>query len=297
MYMVNELALKVQSFAKCYQEATKIWRRELGIPDDLDEIKNDAYLAIIFLTDTLHARSGANPNFPRYHRLAIKEALQGRRFSDAIIRDEKYPERVWEKFVSLTGGKPNKGITEGVVKDLLEKIRSWAVDSGKERRPKQPNIIKLLGSNPLPEANKFLVDINGIGPKISALILRDLEYFFGFWTDELRSKPQNYYLLQPVDRWVRRISKLCWPDLNLPNNHDSAAKLIVKKCSNSELDPIEFNQGAWFIGSYFNRLLFFHRLPEKVLDRDSIKRFDADKVMEGITNFMRYKFDRTIFVI
>jgi len=92
--MVTDLPFKVQSFSKYYQETTKIWRMNIGIPDDLDKIKNDAYLAIRYLTGMVHERAGASPNFSKYHRLAIKEALQGRNFSGVIIHDENYPDNV-----------------------------------------------------------------------------------------------------------------------------------------------------------------------------------------------------------
>jgi len=128
---------------------------------------------------------------------------------------------VWEKFVELTDKRPNENLTRGVIKDLLEKLR----------RKREPNVIKLLGDMKVPAANRFLRSLHGIGPKISAFVLRDLEFFFKFWTDELKSEPQNYYLLQPVDRWVRRISELCWSNLNLPDDHDSAARLVVKNVS------------------------------------------------------------------
>ena len=67
----------------------------------------------------VHERAGASPNFSKYHKIAIKEALQGRNFSDVIIHDENYPDSVWEKFVELTDKRPNEKLTRGVI-DLLE---------------------------------------------------------------------------------------------------------------------------------------------------------------------------------
>ena len=285
--MIDDLAFKIQSFSKCYQESVKIWHMNLGFPEDLTLIKNNAYQAIRYLTTIFHERAGANPNFPRYHRIAIQRALNRRRFSDAVIHDADYPSRVWSEFEKLANEKPNEKLTKGVVKDLLEKLRE----------EKQPNIIKLLGSMKLRDASDFLRRLNGIGPKLSAFILRDLHWLFKLWTDELRDDPMKYYLLQPIDRWVRRISELCWPSLDLRNNHDRAAKQIVKKCRESGVDPIRFNQGAWFIGRYFNKLLTFHELPEQPLNIDVIKRFEADRVLKGITNFKRFMSEKLIFIV
>jgi len=247
----------------------------IGLPEDIMKIKSDPYLAMIYLTGAVHERAGANPNFPKYHRLAIQRALKGKDFSDTILNDPEYPDRVWGEFSKLTKERPNEKLTEGVVKDLLKKLRD----------EKEANIIRLLGSKNIEEASEFLKELKGIGPKLSAFILRDLESFFGLWTCELKSNNQKYYLLQPVDRWVRRIANLCWPGIDLKNNHDKDSKKIVEKCINDKINPIEFNQGAWFVGAYFNKLLLFHGLVEQELNEDAIKKFDPNKVTRAIRKF------------
>ena len=283
----RNLACKVRCFSKCYQEATKLWRKMIGLPEDVMKIKSDPYLAMIYLTGAVHERTGANPNFPKYHRLAIQRALKGRDFSDTILHDLKYPDRVWSEFSNLTKERPNEKLTKGVVRDLLEKLREKG----------EANVIRLLGSMKIKEASRFLRELNGIGPKLSAFILRDLESFFGLWTNELKSDNQNYYLLQPIDRWVERIANLCWPGIDLKNSHDKNAKNIVEKCINDEINPIEFNQGAWFVGAYFNKLLLFHGLVEQELNEDAIKKFDPNKVTRAIRKFKESFIQRKIFSI
>ncbi|MEM2935507.1 MAG: hypothetical protein QXF32_04000, partial [Candidatus Thermoplasmatota archaeon] len=105
----------------------------------------------------------------------------------------------------------------------------------------------------LVSANKFLLNIKGIGNKVSALILRDFHCFLKLWRiqDEVpdEEKYRLQYRFQPVDRWVERFSNLCWKDKKWSNKHDENAKLIVECCYTEGINPISFNQGAWFVGS------------------------------------------------
>jgi hypothetical protein len=40
---------------------------------------------------------GMNPNYPKYHRNAIRSALKGKEFEDAIF-EKNYTKQVWEDF-------------------------------------------------------------------------------------------------------------------------------------------------------------------------------------------------------
>ena len=99
-------------------------------------------------------------------------------------------------------------------------------------------------------------------------------------------------MMQPVDRWVMKISsELCWPnddwEKKAPSTlakHDRYAKKIAEHCLEGQIDPVRFNQGAWFVGSYYQELCRFHDIEEEQsLDRKTcIEMFDIDRVVEGI---------------
>lgn len=51
--------------------------------------------------------------------------------------------------------------------------------------------------------------------------------------------------LQPIDVWVERVARAAglpevWPD--------ELAGAIVAACDQAGVDPIRFNQGAWYVG-------------------------------------------------
>lgn len=87
--------------------------------------------------------------------------------------------------------------------------------------------------------NKIL-EINGIGDKISSLFLRDVSIVF-----EIRIK-ENRYLLQPVDVWVRRVVD------NLTNKKltdKTRAQFIVNSSEGCGASPEKVNCGMWYFGS------------------------------------------------
>lgn len=234
------LAKKVEKFAICYEEATKIWRAYLGLPIDLEKIRNNSLYAMFLFATLVHERAGRNPDFPKFHIIALKRALSGMSFEDTLLYDSDYPERVWRIFKKLTDNKPNEKNTVGPVKNVLEALRNEGYTT---------NIILYLGRLSVKNARKFLTSIKGIGPKISALIMRDFHTFFGLWDKELREKPEKYYYnLQPIDRWVKRVSQIIWDsDVHFSNYHDKNAKEITKLCIENNVNPVNLIKvhGFW----------------------------------------------------
>ena len=82
-----------------------------------------------------------------------------------------------------------------------------------------------------------------VGPKIARLFLRDLVAVLNL--QEYLSI-QDYRFLQPTDTWVRQIAN----KLNIePGQHELAAAL-AQVCQDAGVDPIRFNQGAWYLGKH-----------------------------------------------
>jgi len=84
-----------------------------------------------------------------------------------------------------------------------------------------------------------------IGDKISSLILRDTVIIYDL---KKYLKPDDYIYLQPIDTWVFQVAK----EIGMINEEKIKKchpEQIVKKCQEFSIDPIEFNQGAWYIGA------------------------------------------------
>lgn len=288
------LARKLSDFGSCYDLAHKIWMQRVGLDEKEKELVNDSYGAMIFYIGYVHERQGSNPRFPLYHREALRRGLNRKEFDDVLLSDVDFPKRVWKCFLSFTQPKPNKKITEGVVYEILEKMRN----------EQQSNLISLLRSKSLLNAFKWLRSVRGIGPKLAALFLRDIWCFIGEWENTLKD---NWYCLQPTDAWIKFWSEKCWPDAewtsNIKLNSDSAkirfAKNLTSECFRCKIDPVSFNKGAWFVGSHFEEISRFCNIPED-MQTDMPKcvlSFDEQKVLEGIKEFNECDLRHNIFPV
>jgi len=82
--------------------------------------------------------------------------------------------------------------------------------------------------------------INGIGPKIASLFLRDIATFYGF------IPKRDRYRLQPVDVWVRRFSTA---PMGRKASDMEIAHWIVKECQSTNIGAEAANEGMWYFGS------------------------------------------------
>ena len=106
-------------------------------------------------------------------------------------------------------------------------------------------LIKKIKSHAFSETYKILDSVWSIGPKIASLILRDIVYIYEL--ENHLKKPDDYYFLQPIDTWVHKLSK----EIKLIDKdkiYKNEAKNITNKCFEFEVNPIHYNQGAWYIG-------------------------------------------------
>jgi len=280
--MINPTSL--EKFSQCYLASFNFGIFMAGISNDInyrkDLLLENAYDAFKYFTQYAHERQGTNKNFHVYNRVAIQETLNNRIFDDTVLNDDLFPSEVWTKFRELTKDwlsgeeKSNKSHTIGPVRDVLFDLK----------REDEPNIIRLLGNKTINEANTFLRSLKGIGGKISALLLRDLQEYYNFWEmDE-----SNYYFLQPVDIWVNRLSHECWTEYMPSNNHDHNAMEITNLCLKNDINPLRFNMGAWFIGSHYRDLCRFHKISENesININNSIEQFEFQNVTNALHKYL-----------
>jgi len=243
----------------------------VGLPADHTKLLKSPIDALRFLAAYAHARGGANPRFALYHRVAIDKAKS--RYGENTL-DEGFAETVWTEFERLAKGKPNEKLTKGPVKDILVELRKAG----------ESNIIRHLTSKSLEDAYRWSTGIKGIGHKVASLILRDIQSYIGPWP-EAPASSRKY--LQPIDVWVRRlIQESLWPELNWPNEDLKFTAQLVDECQKSGTNDVELNEGAWFVGSHFERLCQFFGLPEREwVDFGNATKFDSVKVKHAIREF------------
>jgi len=90
--------------------------------------------------------------------------------------------------------------------------------------------------------------IRQIGPKIAAVFLRDTVAVLNL---QQHLGAEHFRLLQPVDTWVRQIAGR----LNIEPGQHGLAAALAQACQEAGVDPIRFNQGAWYLGAHSFDLL------------------------------------------
>jgi hypothetical protein len=109
------------------------------------------------------------------------------------------------------------------------------------------NLVQYITENvrkkKLPLLAEELDAIWQIGPKIYSLILRDTIDFF-----ELNKfvSPADFKYLQPVDTWVEQLAE----KLGINGNKSQISEKLVEVCNKNNVNPIKFNQGAWYLASH-----------------------------------------------
>ncbi len=200
----------------------------------------DPQLALGILLSNGFARGGAEQaNYGEIASKALEQEVTGR--FNRFIKQTDAPVRIWEKFVSIcteewkgTNEKLNKGVIHGLV--------TLASQHGNVMSHLKEEI-----SDDLEQAFIHLNTIHGIGPKVASLLLRDTAWLYDL---ENKIPPEYRIYLQPVDRWIRRIARCMWTDLDNEAVPDWViAKRITDACNRYGISPIHFNQGAWYFGA------------------------------------------------
>lgn len=89
------LAEKVSEFSSCYHKLHRIYIRSIELPEDFDKIKNGSFLAMVYFTAFVHERQGTNPDFQKFHRIAIRKRLKENNFASELLnKDSNLPDSV-----------------------------------------------------------------------------------------------------------------------------------------------------------------------------------------------------------
>jgi hypothetical protein len=247
--------------------------------------RDTAYGQMCVFVSMAHERAGTNQAYESRHRQAIRAALGhgARDFGTEILSNENFAEDVWSEFHELCSGKSNKPCTFGPMAGSIELLRGsgspYWTDYFQGLQPHQ----SWLG----------LQELKGIGPKLASFIMRDFQMLYGCWDDP---PADTWYCFQPLDRWVLRVSRMTWPDLEIhaaaPATQAGYRETAQKICDEfGTLDEsMDFNAGAWFVGAHRAELLAFHGCifmgkwndEQDMQFHRTVKDFDAARARDSV---------------
>jgi hypothetical protein len=174
------------------------------------------------------------------------EALK-RATADRELVDQEDAVFVWEAFEEVCqdrNQKPMEQLNRGVLQGLPElaqeikqqggsgSIALWIVDAARRTGRIENQFMRM-------------VDVRGVGPKLSSLILRDVVYLFNL---EDRIEPMDRLYFQPIDRWSRVVAEFVVEDYDDPADWILAGKLS-KVARKSGAKGTLFNMGVTFYGT------------------------------------------------
>ena len=176
------------------------------------------------------------------------------------LKGPKYEEKLKPRYSKLLEILRVNGVNKRGDRLMVTSLINF-IESNEEK-----NLVKLIiqkiKSKNIPEVYEELDNIWSIGPKIASLILRDIVYIYEL---EHYLDKENYYSLQPVDTWVHQVSKnekvgLVGKDKEI---YKGESRDITDKCFKLGVNPIHYNQGAWYIG--YNSLQILLKSIDRII--------------------------------
>jgi hypothetical protein len=162
--------------------------------------------------------------------------------------EEEDGNRLWESFVEVCGErkvKPVEQLNRGVIAGLAElaqeiyrldgvgSIAGWILKGVLQTDRLEPEFLRI-------------VDIRGVGPKITSQFLRDTVHIYGLETQIDR---MDRLYIQPIDKWMRLLAPYV---IDEPNSDSLADWVLAGKLSKysrlAGVSGIRFNMGATYFG-------------------------------------------------
>jgi hypothetical protein len=182
-------------------------------------------------------------------------------------------ETLWNRYCALIrarGRKPQEQLERGPIQGLAELAQELA-------RTGHLSICDWIcqtirGTGSLEDVVDRVLEIRGVGPKVCALMLRDLVFLSGL---EDRVDYAERLYLQPVDKWMRIAAPFVIENLNEDEADWVLAGKVAKRARLAGTSGIRFNMGVTYAGvrsgsqdSFERQLKRLGGLPES-LHRDA----------------------------
>jgi len=252
--------------------------------DDCGDFESDPFDSLrFFLGEYAFERQGSSRDFAAVaHEVILEASKKGKDFSSLKA------EKIWNTFtkkLNEVSVKPNharnplcpqgtkygnKGNTKtvrqiSVIELMLQEELSnvGIVSFAKEK----------LDSDQVKEAHKILNKINGVGPKIASLFLRDVAVMY-----DCKKISNNKKLLQPIDTWIRYCVRTCAGNTKLTDN--GCADFLI----NGIDEPEKANQGIWYFCAQVaqsSRFKVSRSIGDQKYMKQLIKEHKEDLIADG----------------
>lgn len=156
------------------------------------------------------------------------------------------PEQLWNAFVAVcqeNQRKLNEQLNRGLIEGLAGyAARLYAEDGiGNIWMDIQQSIVQSGRVEPI---HQKITEIKGIGPKVGALVLRDMVALYNL---ESTIEAGDYHYLQPIDTWIRRIGPLLSDEIEEKTADWVIAGKLAKLCRRNRVSGVRFNQGVQYL--------------------------------------------------
>lgn len=214
--------------------------------DDCGDFESTPFDSLrYFLWEYAFERQGSSRDFAAVaHKVILEASEKGKDFSSLKA------EKIWNTFTKKlkeVSVEPNHARNP-----LCPKGTKYTNNKGNTKIVNQKCVIELvqeelsnvgivsfakekLDLDQVKGAHKILNKINGVGPKIASLFLRDVAVMY-----DCKKISNNKKLLQPIDTWIKYCVQICEGDKKLTDNE--CADFLI----NGTDEPEKANQGIWY---------------------------------------------------
>ena len=204
-----------------------------------NQFKDSHQALVCFVQNYAYERQGSAAAYPVIAEKSIEKVLSNR-IGLIDLNDAK---RVWKIYKEIAKNEFNNlkinathnplNSDNGILTTMVnEQIKNLAV-----------YVRDMIQNGNTRKVHKLLVNVRGIGTKITSFYMRDIVYLGGL--DELKIKDAHY--LQPIDTWLEQTLSIILEDV--PKKLEEKQRTIVELCKEADVSQIAFNQGAWVLGS------------------------------------------------
>lgn len=178
---------------------------------------------------------------------ALDKVLRGDKANfSRFLASGNAPEQLWNAFVAVCQENQRK-INEQLNRGLIEGLAGYAErlyaedEIGNIWTDIQQSIVQSGRVEPI---HQKITEIKGIGPKVGALVLRDMVALYDL---ESTIEAGDYHYLQPIDTWIRRIGPLLSDEIEEKTADWVIAGKLAKLCRRNRVSGVRFNQGVQYL--------------------------------------------------
>ncbi|MER3402217.1 MAG: hypothetical protein C4336_03155 [Armatimonadota bacterium] len=232
-----------------YPQLARAMRISSSLPEAVREALADPYYAFRAMLGyyAFAKRGNDRLEYSGFALQALERALNGSKENfPAFLESRDASQKLWEVFVQVCQEHQRK-VNEQLNRGLIEGLAGYAQRIYQEDgigniwTTIQRDIVRTGRVEPV---YNTITEIKGIGPKVGALVLRDMVALYDM---ESIIDPSDYHYLQPVDTWIRRIGPLLTDEITNDTADWVIAGKLSKLCRRNRVSRVRFNQGVQYL--------------------------------------------------